>query len=134
MTRLTDLDPHQQSLIDPRDREALGLSAEVPVSPRVTILRRPKTERDEQGTFANWLLLNELPYCWHSTHRRSTANKGVSDFWVGKNGKSIWLEFKSSPVRLSVEQVAFQERLSQQSLTWCVVFNAKEAIQIIKNL
>src|SRR6516164_6232156 len=112
--RLTDLDPHQQSLIDPRDRETLGLGAPLPQERQSP--KRPRLERDEQGIFANWLLLNKLPYCWHSTHRRSTANKGVSDFWVGKNGKSIWLEFKSFPVRISMEQVAFQELLSKESI------------------
>jgi hypothetical protein len=126
--RYSDLSEAQRAMIE-------GEPAE-PAPPRAQILGggRPRLERDEQKIFANWLLLNNLPYCWHATHRRSTATKGVSDFWVGKNGKSIWLEFKSLPVRISVEQVKFQELLSKQSILWAVVHSADEAIQIVKKL
>ena len=130
--RLNDLTPEQQKLIDPRDREQLGLGAPLPQERQSP--KRPRLERDEQRVFANWLLLHALPHCWHATHRRSTATRGVSDFWVGKNGKSIWLEFKSLPVRISVEQVAFQELLSKESILWAVVLSADEAIQAVKKL
>ena len=130
--RLNDLTPEQQKLIDPRDREQLGLGAPLPQERQSP--KRPRLERDEQRVFANWLLLHALPHCWHATHRRSTATRGVSDFWVGKNGKSIWLEFKSFPVRISVEQVAFQELLSKESILWAVVLSADEAIQVVKKL
>ena len=130
--RINDLSLEQQKLIDPCDRQKLGLNEPVPQERQSE--KRPRLERDEQRVFANWLLLNNLPHCWHATHRRSTATKGVSDFWVGKNGKSIWLEFKSFPVRISVEQVAFQELLSKESILWAVVLSADEAIQVVKKL
>src|SRR6516162_8701645 len=130
--RLNDLTPEQQKLIDPRDLAQLGLGAPLPQERQSP--KRPRLERDEQKIFRNWLLLNKLPHCWHATHRRSTATRGISDFWVGKNGKSIWLEFKSFPVRISMEQVAFQELLSKESILWAVVLSADEAIQVVKKL
>ena len=108
-----------------------GEPAEPPTS-RAQILRRPRLERDEQRLFANWCLLNSLPFCWHATHRRSTATKGVSDFWVGAYGRSAWIEFKSLPMRLSAEQLKFQEALSAQGLEWHVVTSAAQAIAILK--
>ena len=124
--RWQDLSEAQKSLIEGEPVE--------PSHPRAQILRRPRLERDEQRIFANWCLLNGLPFCWHATHRRSTATKGVSDFWVGKNGQSIWLEFKSLPIRISAEQIKFQELLSRESIKWAVVQSADEAIRLIKKL
>jgi len=104
-----------------------------PPGPRAQILRgRPRLERDEQRLFANWCLLNALPFCWHATHKRSTATKGVFDFWVGRDSRSAWLEFKLLPLRLSKEQLAFGDQLSAHKLEWHIVTSAAEAIQIIK--
>jgi len=122
--RIEDLSERQKAMIE---------GAETPPSPRATILgRRPRLERDEQGIFANWLLSHRLPYCWHSTHRRTTATVGVYDFWVGKDGWSAWFEFKQLPVRLSKEQVEFGNQLAAQKIEAHVVLSADEAIKIVK--
>src|ERR1700745_761986 len=93
---------------------------------------RPDSERNEHRLFANCCLLNALPFCWHATHKPSTATTGVFDFWVGKDRRSAWLEFKSLPVRLSKEQLEFGDRLSAHQLEWHIVHSAAEAIAIIK--
>jgi len=128
--RLNDLTPEQQKLIDPRDLAQLGLGAPLPQERQNP--KRPRLERDEQKIFRNWLLLNDLPHCWHCTHRRSTAVRGVSDFWVGASGKSAWIEFKQLPIRISAEQIEFQQMLSQQGLGWHIVRSAEEAIEIVR--
>src|SRR4029077_13483510 len=114
----TDLSPAQQSLIE-------GAPVEPEIA-RAQILkdRRPRLERDEQRLFANWCLLHALPFCWHATHKPSTATTGVFDFWVGKDTRSAWLEFKSLPVRLSKEQLEFGQRLDAQGLEWHIVHSA----------
>src|ERR1700747_2117469 len=119
----TDLSPAQQSLIK---------GGPVGPAPRMQILRgRPRLERDEQRLFANWCLLNGLAFCWHATHKPSTATTGVFDFWVGKDRRSAWIEFKQLPVRLSKEQLEFGDRLSVHQLEWHIVHSAQEAIAIV---
>jgi hypothetical protein len=120
----TDLSLAQKSMIEGGPVE--------PAFPRAQILRRPRLERDEQRLFANWCLLHALPFCWHATHKPSTATRGVFDFWVGKDSRSAWLEFKSLPVRLSKEQLEFGDALSAHKLEWHIVHSAQEAIAIVK--
>src|ERR1700746_1652886 len=121
----TDLSPAQKSLIEGGPVE--------PTQPHAQILRgRPRLERDEQRLFSNCCLLHALPFCWHATHKPSTATTGVFDFWVGKDCRSAWLEFKSLPVRLSKEQLEFGDRLSAHQLEWHIVHSAAEAIAIVK--
>src|SRR6516165_2444613 len=62
--------------------------------------KRPADERREQADFANWLLLQnsqgrKIPFVWHATHTRSKATPGTPDFYVGINGRSLWIEFNS---------------------------------------
>jgi len=120
-----ELSLHQKSMIE-------GMPVE-PVQVQPKILRRPRLEREEQRIFANWLLLNALPHCWHATHKRSTATTGVFDFWVGKDGASAWIEFKSAAGHLSEEQAHFRLQLQGEGIKWHVVRSAAEAIEIIKS-
>lgn len=106
--------------------------AEEPASPRAKILRRLPLERNEQRIFANWCLLNGLPFCWHATHKPSTASRGVSDFWVGKDSRSAWFEFKSASGGLTEDQVFFAQKLEAHAIEFHVVRSAAEAIAIVK--
>jgi hypothetical protein len=94
--------------------------------------KRSLLEREEQRVFAAWLKLNALPHCWHATHKRSSATTGVFDFWVGKDGRSAWIEFKSPSGRLSEDQQEFRARLAAHEIEWHVVLNADQAIKIVK--
>ena len=65
-----------------------------------TSRKRDADERREQGDFANWLLLQnsqgrKIPFSLHATHTRSRATPGTPDFYVGINGRSLWIEFNS---------------------------------------
>jgi hypothetical protein len=90
-------------------------------------------ERDQQRVFANWINSHGYPRCWHRTDRRTGADPGVFDFWVGRNGHSAWIEFKlHSENPLRPEQEEFRRRLDEQGLEWHVVTTAEEAIGIVK--
>jgi len=121
--KFSDLSRAQRSLIE---------GHEEPLPPRARILRRPTLERDEQCIFANWCLLNGLPFCWHATHKPSTASRGVSDFWVGKDSRSAWFEFKSASGGLTEDQVFFAQKLEAHAIEFHVVRSAAEAIAIVK--
>jgi hypothetical protein len=71
----------------------------------------------------------KIPFCWHSTSARSRATPGVSDFWLGINGRSMWLEFKRDPsCELTPEQELFREYCAYQGIEWHRVHSAAEAI------
>ena len=122
--RWADLTLEQRAMIEGRPLS--------PTPPTTQTLKRSRLERDEQRIFANWCLLNALPFCWHATHKRSTATTGVFDFWVGKHNASAWIEFKMSSGKLRPEQEAFRLKLVAQGLDWHVVNSAREAIGIVK--
>jgi hypothetical protein len=93
-------------------------------------------ERKEQGSFANWLLLQnsngrKIPFCWQATHTRSKATPGTPDFWVGVSGHAMWIEFKRDrSCDLSPEQDEFRVCCAYQGIEWHVVYSAGEAIAI----
>jgi VRR-NUC domain len=91
-----------------------------------------KAERDEQRSFANWCLLNELPFTWHATHTRSKATPGTPDFIVGVNRSTLWIEFKQPQGVLSPDQEAFKGRLERQGITYYVCYSAFEAIRVVE--
>lgn len=109
--------------------------------PKLEIRPPPKrsiAERKEQGHFANWLLLQNsegkmIPWCWHATHKPSTASPGVPDFWVGVNTHGLWIEFKrdySCP--LSDAQEHFRQCCEAQGIEMRVVYSALEAIELVR--
>lgn len=74
-----------------------------------------------------------IPWCWHATHKPSTASPGVPDFWVGVNSRGIWLEFKKDySCKLSDDQELFRKRCEAQGIEMHVVYSAFEAIQIVQ--
>jgi hypothetical protein len=135
------LSPHLFRLMSPEDQVRYGA---VPDTVPVTRLdHRPSlktstAERKEQGTFASWLLLQnskgrKIPFSWHATHTRSKATLGTPDFWLGINGRSMWVEFKrDSSCKLSPEQEEFRLACEAQHVEHYVVCSAHEAIQIVQ--
>jgi len=97
-----ELAPHLLSLMNDKDRARYGGVRDTESGIRDTgkSRKRDADERREQGEFANWLLLQnsqgrKIPFVWHATHTRSKATPGTPDFWVGINGRSLWIEFNS---------------------------------------
>lgn len=93
-----------------------------------------KLEREEQGTFANWLNANgwRNGYVWHGTHKATTCHAGVPDFIVPVSRRTLFIEFKAAGGKLSLPQMNFQLVLEQQGLLLYIVYNAQDAIELVK--
>jgi hypothetical protein len=101
--------------------------------PVVPPMKTDRLERDEQRQFCNWCLLHSLPFVWHGTHKRSSANLGVPDFLVGIAGTWLCLEFKRDyACQLTKEQEEFCERCLAQGLVYKIVYNCAEAIKAVE--
>jgi hypothetical protein len=97
-----------------------------------------KLEREEQRSFANWVLQQnakgrKIPLIWHSTAHRSKATPGTPDFMVGINGQWLSLEFKRDYAsKLSADQVEFKAACDAQHLPYRIVYSAQEAIKLVE--
>lgn len=124
--------PELLKLLSPEDQKLYGPGihpADDPHPPTKT----DKLEKDEQRSFANWLLLHELPFVWHSTAKRSTATPGTPDFIVGVSGVTLWIEFKRAQAELSEDQEKFRVLLERQKIRLFVCYSAFEAIQLLEH-
>ena len=134
------LSPHLVRLMSPEDQVRFGALPNTAPTPHLDRQPTHKTttgERKEQGTFANWLLLQngqgrKIPFCWHATHTRSKASIGAPDFFVGINGHAMWFEFKVGSNKLTPEQEEFRQGCVCQGIEWHLVYSAQEAIEILQ--
>jgi hypothetical protein len=137
-----ELSPHLVRLMSAEDRKLYGQTATTTTVMGHDLDRHPSRksnsdERQEQGDFASWLLLQnsngrKIPFVWHATHKPSKATPGTPDFWVGINGRGIWIEFKrDASCKLSPEQDEFRFGCEAQAIEWHVVYSAAEAIAIV---
>lgn len=117
-------------MANPADQQRYGDPGFHPPDDPHPPAKTDKLERDEQRSFVNWCLLKDYAFCWHSTHKRSTANLGVPDFIVGLNTTTLWIEFKRVGEKLSKDQEEFKERLMRQGIVLYVVHSAQEAIAL----
>jgi hypothetical protein len=127
----------------PADREKYNTrySAPHPDTPDDTHppMKTDRLERDEQRSFANWILLQrskgrKLPYTWSATHKASTNKQGQPDFGVGTWRGWVWLEFKrdySSPI--SPEQKEFIADCEARGVPCHIVYTAAKAIEWINH-
>ena len=132
----SELSERQKALIDPASMplERTQMASER-VLPPLGSVATTRLEKAEQGTFAQWCLLHELPFVWHATHAPSKATPGTPDFIVGAAGKTLWIEFKrlEAGQRLSSAQEAFKSRLARQNIALHVLTSAAQAIELLKN-
>lgn len=100
-------------------------------------------EKDQQKSFANWLLLEnkkgrDIPFEWHALHKRSTSTPGCADFWVGIRGISLWIEFKRDyTCQLTAEQAEFARKCQRQggpleTIQHHIVYSAQAAIGLVE--
>ena len=125
--------------MSPDDQRRYGLSLQYgdagyhpeddPCPPPVT----DRLERVEQREYASWLTLKDMPFVWHSTAKRSTANLGTPDFIVGVAGVTLWVEFKRVGFKLSADQEKFRQRLEKQRIFLYVCHTGFEAIKLTKS-
>jgi len=100
--------------------------------------KRSVAETKEQGSFANYLLLQnsegrKIPWVWHKTNMASTATPGTPDFWVGVTGLGMWIEFKKDYTHhLTPAQEEFRLCCEAQNIQMHVVYSAHEAIQLFE--
>jgi hypothetical protein len=86
------MSPHLIRLTSPEDQARCGAAPDT--APRLDpqpSLKTGATERKEQASFANWLLLQngkgrKIPFSWHATNARSKATPGTPDFWSALTG------------------------------------------------
>lgn len=126
-----ELSPHLTRLMSREDAARYGVVPDTGTHDMnntcKTTRKRDADERKEQATFANWLLLQnsqgrKIPFSWHATHTRSKATPGTPDFYVGINGRSLWIEFKRDrSCRLTPEQNEFRVACEAQGIEWHLV-------------
>jgi hypothetical protein len=122
--------PHILALMSEEDRERFGHPRDEVVPP----MKTDRLERKEQGSFANYCLLHDLPFVWHATNTKSKASVGTPDFWCGINRCGIWVEFKRDfSCKLSKDQEEFARKLEAQGLKLYVVYSAAEAIALLQS-
>lgn len=122
----SQLTPEIYARMAPGDQKRYAAQAPS-VSPKANRL-----EREEQRTFANWCLQQDLAFVWHSTAHATKASVGCPDFVVQIAGHTLWIEFKGQRGRLSPEQEEFRGRLVRQAALYFVVESAAEAIDLAK--
>lgn len=88
-------------------------------------------ERVQQREFASWLSLEDYPYCWHRTDKKSTGTLGCPDFIVAVCGVTLWIEFKRPGYRLSPDQEKFRYRLVKHGNHMHLVYSSDEAIKLV---
>lgn len=93
-----------------------------------------RLEREEQGTFAQWLNQNGWKDCYvfHGLHKATTCKAGVPDFVVPTKSGTLWIEFKAAGGKLSLPQQNFEIGLEQHGQKLFVVYTALEAIELVK--
>jgi hypothetical protein len=130
-----ELTPEMLRCMSPEDQKSYGPEPRPsfeadPHPPPVT----DKLEREEQRHFANWCLLHNYGFIWHSTAHRSKASVGCPDFVVAVNRlmPGLWIEFKRAPNKLSEDQRKFKEILEAQGVTYWIVYSAGEAIALVE--
>jgi hypothetical protein len=137
---LLSLSPHLLPLMSSEDQARFSGVTQTAPDVRDAATPSPKSsvaERKEQGTFASWLLLqnskgHKIPFCWHATHKPSKATPGTPGFWVGINGRGIWIEFKRDhSCHLTQEQEEFRLACVAQHIEHYVVYSADEAMRIV---
>lgn len=87
-------------------------------------------ERAQHKIFWNYCLLKDITVDYHRPDKRTTNRKGWPDFPCYKNGRVLFLEFKTANGRLSKEQKEMREELERQGFKYVVVVGASDAIDI----
>lgn len=124
--------PHIVALMNEHDQATYGPGIHPPDEIQPPI-KTDASEKKQQSEFADWCLLHELPFCWHSTVARSKATPGTPDFIVGVNQVTLWIEFKRDyDARFSKDQQRFKALLERQGIKYYVVYSALEAIRLVE--
>lgn len=131
------LTPHFKPLMSPEDQARyFGEKAEEQMTlAQVQTKYAPGSERTEQRTFYNWLLLHEregeLVFDWSRTDRPTTRRLGALDFVIYASGaRPLFIEFKSEGAKLRPEQERQVETLRALGFRVEIVHSALSAIEL----
>jgi hypothetical protein len=130
--------PHLLRLMSVEDQQRYGGQLNLATTAAVPRLnsdpapKRDADERKEQSVFANWLMLQDLPFVWHRTDKRTGCNVGCPNFIAGIQGRTYWIEFKRRGFKLSPDQEKFRQRLEAQSIRLHLCYSAAEASQTVQ--
>lgn len=115
-----------------KDRKSIGQKSEA----EAATAHMMRGERAEQNLFASWLHRHELDgeLTWNrpASHVKSTIRSGWPDFVVHRNGKTVYIEFKSKGEYLSREQECFKHRLEKQQIPHYICYSSQEAISVVQ--
>jgi hypothetical protein len=89
-------------------------------------------ERDQHKIFWNYCLLKDITVDYHNPTKKTTNRKGWPDFPCYKDGRVLFIEFKSLTGRLSKDQKERREELERQGFKYVVVTAASDAIEIVQ--
>jgi hypothetical protein len=93
--------------------------------------REVTSEREQQKLFWNYCLLKDVLVDPHRFGKRTTNKPGWPDFPCYKNGRVLFIEFKSPSGRLSEAQKQVKAELERQGFRYVVVILASDAIEIV---
>jgi hypothetical protein len=96
-----------------------------------------RLERNEQRTLADWLSLQEeagkLTFDWSRTDRRTTNRKGMPDFRIYRDGRTLLGEMKMDGAKLSVQQEAMHEKFLRSGTEVQIWSSAAAGIRATRN-
>jgi VRR-NUC domain-containing protein len=87
-------------------------------------------EKAHHRIFWNYCLLKDITTDYHNPTRKTTNKKGWPDFPCYKNGRVLFVEFKSPTGKLTKEQLEVRAELERQGFKYVVVYAASDAIEI----
>jgi hypothetical protein len=117
--------------MSPEDRQAIRQ----PSAEEAQAACRKRSEKEEHRIFSRWLYLHrkELVARYDRMDKRTSGTVGWPDYTVCHHGRTLFLEFKVLGGRLSPEQEALIERLTEQDFMAAIPSSAAEAIKIVTN-
>lgn len=93
-------------------------------------------ERQEQKILVGWLSLQEeegtLCFDWSRTDRRTTNRKGMPDFRIYRDGRTLLGEMKMEGAKLSIDQQEMIEKFERSGTSVQIWTSASSGIAAIK--
>jgi hypothetical protein len=136
-----ELSPEQLERMAPADRQVVAACVGQPNAALTTEEALAKhlrlRERDEQKTLVSWLTLQEeagkLTFDWSRTDRKTTNRKGMPDFRIYRDGRTLLGEMKMDGAKLSPDQIEMREKFLRAGTEVQLWSSAAAGIRATKN-
>lgn len=122
------LPPNIERLIDPKDRQALGIK-----TPEERMIKAGlELERDLHSQFSGWLHRNGFDDFYHADpSRRATIAAGLPDFGIFRDSRILFIEFKIGKNSLNPEQEGAFTRMSAAGNVVLICHSYPEAVKAV---